>query len=259
MKHLLPNKLVLAFAILFTTPSHAFDHTHKSWSAILSKYVVKNGAASTVRYKALKEEARDFSEYLSSLSSVNNSEFNSFSADEKLAFLINAYNAFTLKLIIDRYPVKSIKDIGSIIKSSWRIKFFSFLGEKRHLDNLEHDMIRKWFTEPRIHFAVVCASIGCPALRSEAYQAIKLDTQLEEGALTFIGDPSRNRFFPEQRKLEISPIFKWYAEDFIKMAGSVEAFIASRITNNPELQKIISEKKVTLAFTNYDWSLNDAK
>lgn len=236
-----------------------FDHSHRAWTTVLQKNVKIIGRASTVRYKALKNDFSELQEYLKAVGVVSSDEFNRFSDNEKLAFLINAYNAFTVKLIIDHYPIKSIKDIGSVFSSPWNLKFFTLLGERRSLDNIEHDMIRKWFNEPRIHFAVVCASVGCPALRNEAYLATEIDKQLDAASINFLSDQSRNRYLPENKRLEISSIFKWYGGDFIKKFGSLEAFLAERLTNIPEHQKIIREKKASVSYLDYDWSLNEEK
>ena len=194
-----------------------FDQSHQTWTFFLQKFVRINGPASTIDYKAIKNDSKDLQEYIKSLEGVSQDGFSGFSQHERLAFLINAYNAFTVKLIVDHYPVKSIKDIGerSISNptgSPWKTKFFNLLGEKRHLDNIEHDMIRKQFNEPRIHFAVNCASVGCPALRNEAFIASQLDKQLEDAALDFISDKNRNRYNPETKQLELSSIFKWYGD-----------------------------------------------
>ena len=236
-----------------------FDHSHQAWTAFLQKHVKINGHASTIDYKAIKNNPKDLLEYLKLLEALSLDDFNRFSENEKLAFLINAYNAFTVKLIVDHYPVKSIKDIGSLFSSPWKKKFFHLFGEERHLDSIEHDMIRKWFNEPRIHFAVNCASIGCPALRNEAFVSTNLEKQLEEAAVAFLTDKSRNRYSPDAKKLELSSIFKWYGSDFPKKYGSLEAFIAPKITANLEHQNIIRDKKANLSYLDYDWSLNEEK
>lgn len=239
-----------------------FDQSHQAWTVYLQKHVRVKGAASTVDYKSIKKDPKELQEYLQSLEAVSQSEFDRFSENEKLAFLINSYNAFTVKLIADHYPVKSIKDIGersfsNPTASPWKEKFFRLFGEERHLDNIEHDMIRERFNEPRIHFAVVCASIGCPALRNEAFVATNVEKQLEDSAQNFLSDTSRNRYSPETKKLELSSIFKWYGSDFPKKYGSLEAFLAPRMTTIPEHQKIIRDKKADVSYLDYDWSLNE--
>ncbi|MGE3759221.1 MAG: DUF547 domain-containing protein [Pseudobdellovibrionaceae bacterium] len=242
-----------------SSTSGRFDQTHSMWTQFLQKHVKKSAHSSTVNYKEIKRDPSKLETYLKALESVSQDEFNRFSNDERLAFLINSYNAFTVKLIVDHYPVKSIKDIGSLFSSPWKKKFFRLLGEERSLDNIEHDMIRKQFNEPRIHFAVNCASVGCPALRDEAFVASGLDKQLEDASVSFLSDKTRNRYNPETKKLELSSIFKWYGSDFPKKYGSLEAFLATRITSNPEYQKLVQEKKVNISYLDYDWSLNEEK
>ena len=236
-----------------------FDQSHLMWTHVLQKYVKESGYASAVDYKGIKSDPSKLDAYLKALEAVSQEQFNRFSNDEKLAFLINAYNAFTVKLIVDHYPVKSINDIGSFFSSPWKKKFFKLLGEERTLDNVEHDIIRKQFNEPRIHFAVNCASVGCPALRNEAFTASHLDKQLEDASVKFLSDKNRNRYDSKTRKLELSSIFKWYGSDFQKKYGSLENFLAPRITSDPGHQKTIREKSATVTFRDYDWSLNEEK
>lgn len=239
--------------------SPTFDHAHKQWGLLLKQFVAVDGHESRVKYAKLKSDHLELDSYLKTLENVKNAEFSRFSEPQKLAFLINAYNALTIKLILDHYPVKSIKDIGSFLKSAWKIKFFTLLEEKKHLDNIEHDLIRKSFNEPRIHFALVCASNGCPALRPEAFTADELEKQLEEATRNFLNDKARNRYSQATNKLELSSIFKWYGEDFSKKHGSVETFVATRITENPKEQAAIRSKKASISYLDYDWSLNDEK
>ena len=255
--------IVLSISFWILLPPNAsaatFDHQYRGWSAVLNKFVSIKDKASTVNYKLIKDDSKDLESFLSSLQSVTKADFNNFSENEKLAFLINAYNAFTIKLIVDHYPVKSIKDISGVFSSPWKIKFFKLLEESQNLDGIEHEMIRKWFNEPRIHFAVVCASIGCPALRNEAYVGGKLDQHLEDAAHQFLTDPNKNKFNLVQKQLELSSIFKWYGADFIKKFGSVENFVGPRITNNKADQDNIRGLKIPISYLEYDWSLNETK
>jgi len=245
--------------MVFASGTEGFDHSHQALTNILQKVVTINGKANTVNYKNLKNDSLELKSYLKSLEAVSLDEYKSFSEPERLAFLINAYNAYTVKLIVDNYPVKSIKDIGSILSTPWKIKFFNLLGESKSLDNIEQDMIRKNFNEPRIHFAVVCASIGCPALRNEAYIAASLDQQLEEAAINFLSDKTRNRYVSASKMLEISSIFIWYGNDFTKKYGSFVSFIATRITADVDQQNTIQNNKATISYLDYDWSLNETK
>ena len=155
--------LILAAVMLPASPvtSAEFDQQHTIWNEVLGEYVVETEFASTVRYAALKKNPARLEQYLKQITAVSRKDYDSWTRDQKLSFLINAYNALTVKLVLDHYPVDSIKDIGSLFKSSWKIEFFTLLGEKMHLDHIEHGMIRTTgkFREPRIHFALVCASI----------------------------------------------------------------------------------------------------
>ncbi|MBK7963244.1 MAG: DUF547 domain-containing protein [Bdellovibrionales bacterium] len=173
----------------------SFDHEHTVFNQILKAHVkvLRNGQATTVDYAKIDKGQLDV--YLKALSSVSRGQFNSMKRDEKLAFLINAYNAFTIDLIVRNPNINSIKDLGSFLSSPWKRKFISLFGEKLSLDEIEHGIIRKdpLFQEPRIHFAVNCASIGCPALAPEAFVASRLENQLEAVTKNFLSDRERNR------------------------------------------------------------------
>jgi Protein of unknown function, DUF547 len=266
------TRLLWALGLLAVlSPAQAqFDHRHQAFDAVLKKHVAWNsaGTASTVSYKGLQDSHAELKKVLDAYSAVSKSQYDGFKRDEKLAFLINAYNAFTLELILSKYPnLKSIKDIGSVFQAPWKQKFFRLLGEEKHLDNVEHDMIRApgVFDEPRIHFAVVCASVGCPALRPEAFTAERMEALLEDGARRFLRDRSRNRFNPATGKLEISKIFDWYKGDFekgLKGITSREVFFgkyADLLAAKDQDQAIVKEGKAGLVFLEYDWSLNDRR
>ena len=263
------NKFLFAIVLLLPPGFSfaAFDHSHAQWDALTKKHVVwlSGGHASQVDYSGFKADGKELKSYLDGLSAVAQSEYDGWKKPEKLAFLINAYNAYTVELILTAYPkVKSIKDLGSVITSPWKKRFFSLLGKQRSLDDVEHGMIRApgTFDEPRIHMAANCASIGCPALRSEAYVAAKLDAQLEDSVVRFLSDESRNRFNPKSGRLEVSKIFDWYGKDFAARSGSVEAWLAQyadKLAGEPKHQQMIRDKKAKLYFLDYDWALNDRK
>ncbi len=234
-----------------------FNHQHTLWNEILNKYVDADRGVSRVDYQAIQRNQVALNQYLEELVSVSLEEYRGWSKSQRLAFLINAYNAFTVKLIVGNYPVDSIKDLGGWLSSPWKKKFFTLLGEEKHLDNIEHDIIRKDFDEPRIHFAVNCAAVGCPPLRQEAFVAERLDQQLEEATQVFLMDERRNRYDPESKRLELSSIFKWYGYDFEKKAGSTEAFVTPYITQDPQAQERIRRREVQVRYLDYDWSLND--
>jgi hypothetical protein len=265
----------LSFAAMSSfAHAQAFDHNHAALTAILAKHVVliDSGKASQVNYVALGKDKAALTAYLAGLSKVSDAEFKAWNKAEKLAFLVNAYNGFTVDLILQNYPVKSIKDIGSVFDDRWNRKFFKLLGQDFSLNKLEHDTVRKpgAYDEPRAHFALNCASIGCPTLREEAYTAEKLDAQLEAQAVRFLSDRSRNRY--ASGKLEVSMIFKWFNTDWesgykgfngktapIKTRQEYFGRYAKLLADTPADQQKIMDGKAELSFLDYDWRLNGTK
>ena len=204
-----------------------------------------------VDYRGFKENRDLLKTYLELIS--NNAPNESWSQDEKLAYWINAYNAFTIDLILENYPIKSIKDILKgpnipFIRSPWDLKFFRIGGKKMDLNDIEHSILRKEFNEPKVHFAIVCASKSCPKLRNEAYEPTRIESQLKEQAQDFINDPIKNIIETDQTT--ISKIFLWFGGDF-KKDGSLISFL-----NHYTKQKISEETNID--FMDYDWSLNEA-
>jgi hypothetical protein len=245
----------------------AFDHTHAAWTALLRKHVVliNNSRASQVRYAGFAAERAALKAYLDTLSAVSAAQFGAWSKPQQMAFLINAYNAFTVELILTKYPdLKSIKDLGSFLQSPWKKKFVPLLGGTLTLDEVEHDTLRARgrYDDPRIHFAVNCASIGCPMLREEAFVGERLDAQLDEQALRFMSDRTRNRW--ANGRAEVSRIFDWYGEDFRlghKGITSLEVFLAryaDQLADGAEERAKIRSGPLTASFLDYDWKLNQA-
>lgn len=253
------KSLTLAFSLTLmpeTTPAQTFDHS--LYDAVLKRHV----KGDKVDYKSLKAD-QDFQTYLNQLSNANPDSLSS--REEKIAFWINAYNAFTLKLIIDNYPVKSITEISALGKltafigdSPWRREFFSINGKKMSLDKIEHEILRQTFKEARIHFAVNCASSSCPILRPEAYAAQTLDAQLSDQAKRFLKDALRNRIDLNSKTIYVSKIFDWYQGDFAKAAGSLERYLADFIDDDA-IKQMLLNKELKIEFMDYDWSLNEAK
>jgi len=259
---------ILFFLTVNIVSAAEFDHSHSIWSGMLKSYVkiINSGNASQVNYAKFKKDEGKLDSYLAKLSSVKQEEFKTWDEKQQLSFLINAYNAFTVKLILSKYPnLKSIKDLGGFFSSPWKKNFFELFGEKSNLDHLEHDLIRKKFKEPRIHFAVNCASIGCPMLPNEAFLATSIEEQLENGIRRFLSDRSRNRYNDEKDVIELSSIFKWYGSDFekgylgFKSISDVAAKYAALLTNNPKFQAKVRTGKVKIIFLEYDWKLNSVK
>lgn len=246
-----------------------FDHSHVDWTQLLKRHVVllNDGKASQVRYAGMALDRAPLKRYLQSLSLVEQSAFETWPSSQQQAFLINAYNAFTVELILSRYPdLKSIKDIGSVFSSPWKLQWITLLGRKLSLDEIEHGLLRKpgAYDEPRVHFAVNCASVGCPMLREEAYVANRLEFQLSQQTQRFMSDRSRNRWNNPAARLELSKIFDWYGKDFRqghKGIASLEAFAASHadlLADAPADRAQLRSRRFDIAFLDYDWSLNDA-
>jgi len=262
-----PRFLLTAILLLLTCGAWANDFDHHSWDELLRGHVVMtdNPAVTTVDYSALLTEEPQLDAYLAALSAVTPTEFGSWSAESQLAFLINAYNAWTIKLMLSAYPgIQSIKDLGSLFSTPWEKRFIKLLGSTRSLDDIEHNLIRgsAQLRDPRIHFAVNCASIGCPALRPEAYTAASLDTQLEDQTRRFLADRQRNRL--RGSTLAISPLFKWYREDFERDWRNIDSLNQFLISYAPELGldktniRQLQAGRISIEYTDYDWRLNDS-
>jgi hypothetical protein len=222
--------------------------THEAWSNLLQKHVNEEGL---VNYKGFIADSTALNNYLHLLS--DNAPAKSWSREEKLAYWINAYNAFTVKLITLHYPLKSIKDIGPaaqviFVNTPWDKKFFSIGGKSMTLNTIEHKILRKKFTEPRIHFAINCASLSCPALLHKAYEAATLDAQLTAQAKVFLADTDKNQLTADNPKL--SSIFKWFNGDFKKTGLSKVAFIN-------QYASVTINENANLDYLDYNWKLNE--
>ncbi len=222
----------------------AFDHTHATYHELLQTHV-KDGK---VNYAALKESPAGLDAYLKQLATLPEADFKAWTKSQRLATLINLYNAATLKLIIAHYPVKSIRDIPGPSASPWKRPEVELSGKKLSLDALENEIIRPEYKEPRIHFALVCAAVSCPPLRSEAYTDLALETQLTEQTKSFLSNPTFNKL--EGKTLHLSSIFEWYGEDF---TGGVTTYIAPYFSEAERAQIL---KKPTIKYLDYSWELN---
>ncbi|MGQ0798611.1 MAG: DUF547 domain-containing protein [Pseudomarimonas sp.] len=257
-----------AILVIASAPTQAaVDHSHAALSTLLGKHVQwsDDGHASRVDYVGLKAESAALQAYLKQLAAVTQADFDGWNADQRMAFLINAYNAWTLDLILTGdADLVSIKDLGSLFGSPWKQVIAPLLGSTRSLDDIEHGLLRGApdFAEPRIHFAVNCASIGCPALRPEAYTAAQLETQLADQTTRFLSDRSRNRVSADGDTLEVSKLFDWYADDFTSMTGTLApplgflAGYAEQLSADPAVQQRIRAGELEIEFLDYDWSLN---
>jgi hypothetical protein len=237
------------------TSGQPFDHEHVAWTRLLQRFV-RDGL---VDYRGLKAEgAGGLDAYLRDLASVTPAQYGTWTRQEQLAFWINAYNAYTIRLVLDHYPLRSIRSIGLLPGAAFRKTFIAteaLRGRKLSLDAIEHDILRRELGEPRIHFAIVCASRSCPVLREEAYRASNLDSQLDDAARRFVRDPRRNRFDAATRTFHASSIFKWFHEDFERSAGSLSSFLA-RYADEPAAGALRAGD-VRIDHLDDDWSLNE--
>lgn len=264
------RRLAAILALVAALPASAIDHSYKAWEDLLKRHVryVQNGNASRVDYAGLARDRGQLKAVLDDWQKVTRPEFEAWTKPQQQAFLMNAYNAFTIEKILRRYPdIKSIRDYGTVFGNPWKDKFFTLFGEPSYLDFIEHETLRKpgVYDDPRVHVSVVCASIGCPMLRNEAFVADRLDAQMEDGMRRFLSDRTRNRYNPQTKKLEVSKIFDWYGKDFEKGHkgySSVRQALsryADLLADNPEDRSIVREQKADVVFLDYDWGLNDAR
>jgi hypothetical protein len=235
-----------------------FDQTHARWTAVLAAHLREG----RLDYERLGRERGELDQYLLDLRGVTREEFARWTREQRYAFWINAYNAFTVHLVLSRYPVASIQDIGTTLAPVWKKEFIP-LGhlhgegttELVSLDTIEHRILRPQFEDARVHAAVNCASESCPPLAAEAFRADALEAQLDARVLAWLSDPALNRYDEGKRRAEVSAIFEWFQGDFVRDAGSVEAWIAR---HGPESARWMAEGEVELRTLDYSWKLNDA-
>lgn len=251
------GSVALALALLLAAAAARagcppLDQTHAAWTAILRRRVDHG----RVDYAGiLREDRAALDGYLAALSAACGEGYERWTPAERIAFWLNAYNAFTVRLVLDHYPIASIRKIGWLPGAAFRRAFIPMPGLKGgtiSLDDVEHGTLRAAFHEPRVHFALVCAARSCPALRGEAYRGADLDRQLDDQGRGFLADATRNRIDPATTTLRLSSIFKWFRGDFEDAAGSLPAFVARFA---PDGGAITPDWQVE--FLDYDWRLND--
>lgn len=229
-------------------------------ASVLSSYVDGQGL---VDYDTLQANRAELDSFNASVQLTSPSTYESWSEEEQIAFLINAYNSITLKSIIDESPIKaSIKDITGV----WRFKKHGILQDQQTLNNIEHDILRANFNEPRIHAALVCAAISCPYLRQEPFTGENLDAQLDDQSKIFISRPEAFEIDREKNEVRLSEIFNWFGQDWIPSYGTEEGFAGSK--NERAVLNFISgylseadseflkAGGYKISYTDYDWSLN---
>ena len=224
---------------------------HEAWTQLVKKHVNNEGL---VDYKGFIKDKEMLQNYLDFLTA--NPPGEKWSRNDQIAYWLNAYNAFTIKLITDHYPVKSIKDLGPkkqiiFINTPWDKKFFKIGNNTMSLNRIEHRILRKIYNEPRIHFALNCASISCPKLRREAYEGSKLDEQLTDQAKEFMSDPKKNQ--PNATKPKLSSIFEFYGRDMTKWSGK------SLIDYINQYSPVKMKEDAAIEYLTYNWKLNEQK
>jgi hypothetical protein len=239
--------LLVTVALVDTAFAASIDSSvsHRLFSELLHKYVA-NG---NVNYAGFKSEEAKLDQYLDLLQNVDP---NALSRNEQFAFYANVYNAWTIKLILTKYPgIDSIKELGIFNSGPWKKQVVRLKGQTVSLDHIEHDILRPRFKDPRVHFAINCAAKSCPPLRSEPFLAEKLDQQLDDATRSFINNPASYRL--EGRNLHVSRIFKWFSEDFND--DPLGFFLKYA---NPELKRKLENNlvKINIEYLAYDWSLN---
>lgn len=238
---------VVLIAALSSVPAKAAN-VDEALTAVLRERVIQG----RVDYAGLKGNRAALDQWLDHAASVSEKEFDAWSWTDRLAFLINLYNATTLRLIVDRYPIASIRKIGPVWdpNKAWKLPVVQVFGRTVALNTIEHEMIRPVYKDPRVHFALVCAAKGCPPLRSESYEGVHLNAQLDDQARTFLSQKAKNDANRTGETAYLSPIFKWYMEDFGGSKKSVLAFVKKWLP---------VEDGWTVDWTEYDWSLNEDK
>ncbi len=248
-----------------------FDHS--DYAAVLKAYVNDNGM---VNYKAMKANPDKLESFLNRIARLDKRTYQGWSPDEKIAFWINAYNGITLKVIIDHYPIKASwaaslrypKNSIRQIDGAWDELKHSVMGRAMTLDDIEHETLRKDFEEPRIHVALVCAAMGCPPLRNEPYVGKRLKAQFADQLRSFLRNPKKFKIDRNKGRVYISPIFKWFGEDFEKKYATDTKFSEHSRTERAVLKYVserldetqarhLAQAKYDIKYLDYDWSLNE--
>lgn len=243
------------------------------YSHVLESYVDELGR---VDYRSLQSDPGDLQSYLMQMENLDRSEYESWSAADRIAFWINAYNSLTLKVIIDHYPVKASL-IGSLrypsssirqIPGVWKKITFQVMERDLTLDHIEHEILRKEFNEPRIHMALVCAALSCPFLNQEPYEGARLDQQLDDQTVRFLSESSNFRIDRNRNRVLLSSIFEWFGEDFIDLFGPESGYsghssqeravlhFISRFLSDQD-SNFLASGSYRVRYLDYDWTLND--
>ncbi len=247
----------LAMTIIFLPTSQAYQVD--SFNSFLNDYYHDGGK---IDYAAAQKNPDKLKAFLTSIEELDESEYKLWQVNDKIAFWINVYNAAMIKLVLENYPIKKAFGLKALsyphnsvqqIKNVWSRGVVWVFGRSMSLNDIEHNTLRREFGEPRIHFALVCASIGCPQLRKDAFVGEVLKTQLDEQAHRFINNPIQVRYDISTNTLYLSPIFKWFGKDF-ESHGGINAFLKKYL---PEFDAADVNEKTSITWLTYDWSLNE--
>jgi hypothetical protein len=258
----IPHVLCVIFASLFIfSRAHALDLGFAKWNGLLKKTVVvtNDGKDSAVKYADVKASPAELNSILVEWANFPRSDFDKLSSNDQMAFLINVYNAATISLIAQNYPITSIKKLGIPLVGPWKKNFIQLFGETLSLDTIEHGMLRKNYKVAGIHFGVNCASVSCPPLRAEAFIGAKLSDQLDSQAALFFSNTRENDYDAPAKTLTLNPILKWFNEDFSSTGDSGTVTYVSKYF--PELSKALASGKapsdIKVRYGDYNWNLND--
>ncbi len=243
------------YVTLLTAALLAFTWIGSGWAepgvdqSVYATLLKKHVAASRVDYSGFKKDQPQLEQYLRQMGRTDPDRLDRAG---RMAFYINLYNAATIRLILTDYPgIQSIKDLGSLFQSPWKKKFIALNGQTVSLDHIEHDILRPRFKDPRVHFAVNCASQSCPPLLDEPYTGRTLDAQLNKAATDFINDPGSN--YIQGDTLYVNSIFKWFSEDF---GDDIEGFVSKYARGDLKKQLDARAPTLKVKYLDYDWSLN---
>lgn len=265
--------LTAVIAVLMVPCAASAEFAYDEYAAVLKAYVNDNGM---VNYKALKRNRERLDAFATALGTLDPNVYETWDEKAKIAFWVNAYNGLTLKVIIDNYPIQSSfaaslrfpKNSIRQISGVWDAIRFRVVRRRMTLEEIEHKTLRAKFNEPRIHMALVCAAKGCPILRNEPYTGPRLDAQLDDQTRRFLKDSRKFRVDRSARRVYLSPIFKWFGEDFMKTHGTDKAFTEHDAMERAVLHYIskyveadarayLANERYRIAYLGYDWSLNE--
>jgi hypothetical protein len=243
--------LLVTFAAQLNAAQASDGFDHSAFDAVLEASVNEDGL---VNYRALNEQSEPLEAYLDQLAEA---DLDALNESERLALLINAYNAFTLKLILEHWDggrIESIKDISAAQR--WEAQRWNLGGRQVSLNQIEHEIIRKQFDEPRIHWALVCAALDCPPLRREAYIGPKLDTQLADQTRRVHRSPKYVDFDPDTATLELTALYQWYGQDFGE--GELTDVVLAEVARHHEgvAKAREQDRSIRIEWLDYDWALN---